>query len=612
MARITRPKSTSVIRCDGGVDEFHDPADIADNKFQSALDIHIDGGKVLSRPSKRVWFNGMGATINGMHEYIDDTGTSRILVHAGTNLYTTTDSAKTSIESGLTSENVHFHTHKGLAYFNGASTQKKVNGAVVESVGLAAPAAAPTVAAGAAGALTGSYAYKITFAIEDGSGIKEYESNPSDFSTSVSLTSEKADLTSIPTSADTRVNARYIYRTSAGGSDPFYVGKISDNTTTTYTDNLADVALGDLVETNHGVPESATYSTRCNERQFWLQGQILRWSEIGITDDYIEYQRSTNFARLPQNGVGVGLRSLYNQATQTEDLYVFQKKGVTILPQGDPDQTIFIALTSVGCAGHDTIVEYNGALVFMTNEKSIGMIRGAQYFDISTRSIPESLKAITDVTYSKASLILDHYYAVTTRIDSLLSYNTRTFVCDLRTVRQVDNTEAVATWYPWAVSVEQYLQLEDGTVLCADNSDNCIYQLDITENADTDADGNSSVFVSKFRTKNFFGSDIFSMKQLRYVGLRGEFTKNILLKPYWWRDQANETVTLDGNRPLFIMGVSKMGDKMTGKPKFIEAPVPHDVCGNVFSLEFRRVEADTAFAISGYSFTYTAFSRKLQ
>lgn len=53
----------------------------------------------------------------------------------------------------------------------------------------------------------------------------------------------QVSLTGIPIGGPL-VTAREIYRTQAGGSTYLLVGTISDNTTTTYTDNVADSALG--------------------------------------------------------------------------------------------------------------------------------------------------------------------------------------------------------------------------------------------------------------------------------------------------------------------------------------------------------------------------------
>lgn len=105
--------------------------------------------------------------------------------------------------------------------------------------------AAPTVAVGAAGVLTGAYTYKITFVHSDGT-----ESEGGVTSSTVSPSSQKVELTAIPTAPDWYgVTSRKVYRTAASGTQHKLVATISDNTTTTYSDNLADGALGANVPT---------------------------------------------------------------------------------------------------------------------------------------------------------------------------------------------------------------------------------------------------------------------------------------------------------------------------------------------------------------------------
>lgn len=112
---------------------------------------------------------------------------------------------------------------------------------------------APTVATGAAGALTGTYYYVVTYTTNAPDG---GETSIGTVSALVSPSSQKVDLTNIPIGAGTTLT-RKIYRTTAAGltSDlKFYlVTQINDNTTTTYTDNTADSALG------AASPDPATY-----------------------------------------------------------------------------------------------------------------------------------------------------------------------------------------------------------------------------------------------------------------------------------------------------------------------------------------------------------------
>lgn len=121
--------------------------------------------------------------------------------------------------------------------------------AVVGAAGfkIAAPVQAPTgnasAAPGAAGVLTGTYYYTTTFVLDDGTETEPWPGT----AVSVSPSSQSVDLTSIPVSTSARVTGRRIYRTKSGSAEPkdyYLVATISNNTATTYTDNIADGSLG--------------------------------------------------------------------------------------------------------------------------------------------------------------------------------------------------------------------------------------------------------------------------------------------------------------------------------------------------------------------------------
>lgn len=65
-------------------------------------------------------------------------------------------------------------------------------------------------------------------------------------------------LTSLPVSADSRVTGRKLYRTIAGGSTYLLVGSIGDNTSTAWTDTVADASLGQAEPTKSTVPALLT------------------------------------------------------------------------------------------------------------------------------------------------------------------------------------------------------------------------------------------------------------------------------------------------------------------------------------------------------------------
>lgn len=100
-------------------------------------------------------------------------------------------------------------------------------------------AAAPTIAAGGAGSLSGFVRASVTFVVagaESGHGLK---------SAAVNLSSNEVDWSDIPL-GPAGTTARKLYRTATGDSDGIHklVATISDNTTTVFTDNVANGSLG--------------------------------------------------------------------------------------------------------------------------------------------------------------------------------------------------------------------------------------------------------------------------------------------------------------------------------------------------------------------------------
>lgn len=89
---------------------------------------------------------------------------------------------------------------------------------------------------GAAGALTGTYTWKVTFVSKNGE-----ESDGSPDTGSVTLSAQAGSLTAIPI-GDARTTARNLYRKGNTLTAHYLVGTIQDNVSTTFSDNQADSA----------------------------------------------------------------------------------------------------------------------------------------------------------------------------------------------------------------------------------------------------------------------------------------------------------------------------------------------------------------------------------
>lgn len=101
----------------------------------------------------------------------------------------------------------------------------------------------PTVAAGAAGAYTGTVTYRQTFVTADG----ETEGSP--VSSSITVAAKKITVT-LAVSPNPKVTSRKLYRTVDGGTQEKLLATIADNVTTTYSDEALDGTLGADVPTN--------------------------------------------------------------------------------------------------------------------------------------------------------------------------------------------------------------------------------------------------------------------------------------------------------------------------------------------------------------------------
>jgi hypothetical protein len=166
--------------------------------------------------------------------------------------------------------------------------------------GIARPGALTSAGSGAGSGLlldaAAVYSYKVTFHNVHGETIGGTAST----NLTTVATWDQVDLTAIPT-GPLGVISRSIYRTEGGGSDYKLLTVLSDNTTTTYTDNKADVNLGD------SAPTSNTAATRSSD---WLGTNQPKYCMVND---------SQNLATLWLFGCPDNSRRIYNDPFGGED-----------------------------------------------------------------------------------------------------------------------------------------------------------------------------------------------------------------------------------------------------------------------------------------------------
>ena len=202
----------------------------------------------------------------------------------------------------------------------------------------------PSATAGGSGNLTGTYYWRVTFVVRRSDGQGEHEGEPSN-AVSLTLNNQSANLT-IPTSSDSQVVARRIYRYGGTINAWRLVATINDNTTTTYTDNNSDGTIAGNTEydvTSTNMPSGATCGAIALGRLWLGHGDRVYFSEV---DNFAVYHPTTT--QDWKGGwldVDVGVGSIQGMALVGQGLLIFKTQNIWLLAGTSPAD---FTLVSVG------------------------------------------------------------------------------------------------------------------------------------------------------------------------------------------------------------------------------------------------------------------------
>ncbi len=187
---------------------------------------------------------------------------------------------------------------------------------------------------------TSQYTYKVTY-------INPYgETTPSGNSIAVTTDSTLALNVTIPVSPDTAVTARKVYRTNGNASPAgwFLATTINDNTTTSFTDTLADTGLGSSIPptTNTAMSSQINYGNCKFNQPIEFAGVAVITANAAGTQALATAIGLNQFAGVtlgadnasvllpPLNTYMVGMGILINNTHATFNLRVFPSPGQTI------------------------------------------------------------------------------------------------------------------------------------------------------------------------------------------------------------------------------------------------------------------------------------------
>jgi len=243
-------------------------------------------------------------------------------------------------------------------------------------LGITPPSSKCSVAdSGTPGNPNGTYSYKVTFMSGRGS-----ESNASEASSDVTVSTNKINVSAIPISDDPQVTQRRLYRTLAGGSSYKFLCTINNNFDTTYVDDIDDSALGSTLDTNNDIPKIFSFVKehqgllygveQAQENRIWWNNQF----------DKIDSFKSSNYETF-----GTGEAVSYAIKTFGKFLLVLQQYNLWTYDTSAAIEVKERAFTDQGILGSFSAKTLGDGILYAN---SIGMFLYTSVAYDTLRSVP--------------------------------------------------------------------------------------------------------------------------------------------------------------------------------------------------------------------------------
>lgn len=353
-----------------------------------------------------------------------------IVIYGGTMYKGLLGSALTSIYTNLTAgKKCSFTIHNDRLFVtNGVDFAVIYDGVAAWQMG--APKATDAVTSGN---LNGTYYYEVTYEID---GIYSRLGTKSN---SVTISNGQVTL-DVPT-GHPNITARKIYRTIAGGSTPRLVATISDNTTTSYTDNTADGSLGaDIGEVNDECPKPK-YITVIHNKLVGI-GVSKKPKNVFVGALNKEFLLNTR-GELNVSNVGNDNTDLVGMAIDYNDVVIASKKHIYLLQASGVNQSENIVQTqaNIGAKDGDAMIRvpssatFPGGVMFPSSLNDIRVFNGNIAQPIATSLDNMSTENVAEVIQDEIRNSLDvasDIHAVFHDYKYLISVNDIIYSFDIR------------------------------------------------------------------------------------------------------------------------------------------------------------------------------------
>jgi len=360
---------------DGGLNNKFERSIIDGNESPDCANVVFENGAVGTRYGVTKINSTIGSFVgDGIHTRRDNTGAETMIVHAGGtswgwtgSTFTTIGSAQSVWTAGQRVGSVQQENH--IFFGNGGVIPYKWNGTDFTRHGAYPPTTTFTAATAPTGTtLTGEYSYKMTWV---NSALVESDVGP----VSNTFTAAGADirLTSLPVAAQSYgVDSRKLYRTETSGSTYRLLATISDNTTTTYDDAIADASLGANAPTDQGVPPMWKFACFHQQRLFMndpSNPNFVIYSELN--NPYVV--KAENFIRIGDNATDI----VKGLAVYQDSVAVYCEKSIWLVYMQDTDPANWSVIKTRSPYGSNSpfgIADFDNKQLFpaMQNDKFVG------------------------------------------------------------------------------------------------------------------------------------------------------------------------------------------------------------------------------------------------
>lgn len=534
---------------DGGKNNKYEMSIIQDNESPDCLNVVFDAGSVGTRNGfKKVNTAAVGSYVcEGIYSRNGTNGTDTMVAFFNGSAFTldgtsmvTIPSAQSIFTVGVRVGAAQMENH--IFFGNGGTTPYKYNGTNFTRHGVPQPSQTGSFSTGAAGNPNGAYTYKFTYV-----NSASVESNPSSASTTLTVASTKVEITSIPVAPQSHgVNGRKIYRTVTSGSTWLLLTTINDNTTTTFSDDVADASLGSTAPSDKGEPPNYSTIIYHQNRLFMndgSNGQLVWYTDlnepytVGALSFLTLGDGSTDLVR----GFGI----------QDSNLVVFCERNIWIVYM--PDTTvsnwkIVKANASYSSKSPFGIFNYNNRLAYpaMQNDKFIGIAAlagGTQepttsYLTMiaaggetkSDRVEPDMFDVQEAYVGNISSIVFQNKAYITLTKDSPNTTNNYIYVMDF-SIDNISKSQKEA-WSPWSgLNAAQFVIHNGALYYGTSTATGFVYQ----ENVGVYTDDGSAI-NSYYWTKEFSGEKIDTSfnKDFRYtnllIDLAGDYFMDVGIK----------------------------------------------------------------------------------